>query len=82
MPMFNACAGVVAGGKAEAFKPHFFVGAPSAPRPNAAYEVAKKILSQAPNNPEVFEEAQLDEFVSQIEDEVRAHDAGSSVPAR
>ena len=41
---------------------------------NPAYEVAKKILSQAPNNPEVFEEAQLDEFVTQIEDEVRAHD--------
>jgi hypothetical protein len=66
---------VVADGKTEAFKPHFFVGAPSDPRLSAAYESAKKILSQAPNNPEVFEEAQLDEFVSQIEDEVRAHDA-------
>ena len=65
----------VVDGTSEAFKPHFFVGAPSDPKLNAAYEVAKKILRQAPNNPEVFEESQLDEFVSQIEDEVRAHDA-------
>jgi hypothetical protein len=64
---------VVADGTAESFKPHFFVGAPSDPRLNKAYEVAKKILRQAPNQPEVFEENQLDEFVSQIEDEVRAH---------
>jgi hypothetical protein len=66
---------VVADGTAEAFKPHFFVGAPSDPKLSDAYEVAKKILRQAPNHPEVFEEAQLDEFVSQIEDEVRAHGA-------
>jgi hypothetical protein len=65
---------VVADGTAESFKPHFFVGAPSDPKLSDAYEVAKKILQQAPNHPEVFEEAQLDEFVSQIEDEVRAHD--------
>jgi hypothetical protein len=65
---------VVADGPAESFKPHFFVGAPSDPRLAGAYEVAKKILRQAPNKPEVFEEGQLDEFVSQIEDEVRAHD--------
>jgi hypothetical protein len=64
---------VVADGTAEAFKPHFFVGAPSDPRLADAYDIAKKILRQAPNEPEVFEEGQLEEFVSQIEDEVRAH---------
>ncbi|TGN75979.1 DUF3037 domain-containing protein [Bradyrhizobium yuanmingense] len=66
---------VVADGTAEPFKPHFFVGAPSDPKLIPAYEAAKKILRQAPNGPEVFEEAQLDELVSQIEDEVRAHGA-------
>jgi hypothetical protein len=66
---------VVADGKAESFKPHFFVGAPSEPKLHDAYEAAKKILRQAPNHPEVFEESQLDELVAQIEDEVRAHEA-------
>lgn len=64
---------VVADGTAEPFKLHFFVGAPSDSKLSAAYEAAKKILRQAPNHPEVFEETQIDEFVSQIEDEVRAH---------
>ncbi|MGJ4882398.1 DUF3037 domain-containing protein [Bradyrhizobium sp. HKCCYLRH1065] len=64
---------VVADGTAESFKPHFFVGAPSEPKLHDAYEAAKKILRQAPNSPEVFEENQIDEFVAQIEDEVRAH---------
>jgi Protein of unknown function (DUF3037) len=69
---------VVADETTEAFKPHFFVGAPTDPGLNPAYEAAKKILRQAPNSPEVFEESQLDEFVSQIEDEVRAHDVSGS----
>jgi hypothetical protein len=64
---------VVADSNVEPFKPYFFVGAPSDPKLAPAYEVAKKILRQAPNHPEVFEEAQIDELVSQIEDEVRAH---------
>jgi len=64
---------VVAGGKAEPFKPHFIVGAPANPALQDAYRNAVAILEQAPNHPEVFEESQLDELVAQIEDEVREH---------
>jgi hypothetical protein len=67
---------VVSDGSAEPFKPHFFVAAPSNPSLLPAYEAAKNILLRAPNDPEVFEEGQLDELVSQIEDEVRAHARG------
>lgn len=64
---------VVAGGKAEPFKPHFIVGAPVNPTLQDAYRSAIGILEQAPNHPEVFEEGQLDRLVAQIEDEVREH---------
>lgn len=67
---------VVAGGRAERFKPHFIVGAPSNPSLHEAYRTAIAILERAPNNPEVFEEGQLDALVTQIEDEVRAHRVG------
>ncbi len=64
---------VVADGKAESFKAHFLVGAPSDPKLKGAYEAAKKILQHAPNAPEIFEETQVDDLVAQIEDEVRSH---------
>lgn len=64
---------VVADGKAERFKPHFIVGAPSNATLQDAYRSAIAILEQAPNHPEVFEEGELDKLVSQIEDEVREH---------
>src|SRR5262249_14599348 len=54
-------------------QPYFLVGALTDTKLSPAYEVAKKILRQAPNEPEVFEEGQIDELVSQIEDDVRAH---------
>lgn len=66
---------VVADGKAEQFKPHFIVGAPTNPTLQDAYRNAIAILERAPNNPEVFEEGQLDKLVAQIEDEVREHEA-------
>lgn len=66
-------AAVVAGGKAEPFKPHFIVGAPTNPTLRDAYRSAIAILEQAPNNPEVFEEGELDKLVTQLEDEVREH---------
>ncbi len=72
---FGHLATVLADGGAEKFKPHFFVGAPSDPNLMDAYESAKKILRRAPNSPEIFEESQLDDFVSQIEDDVRSHTA-------
>jgi hypothetical protein len=64
---------VVADGKAERFKPHFIVGAPTNPTLQDAYRSAIAILERAPNEPEVFEEGQLDKLVAQIEDEVREH---------
>jgi hypothetical protein len=64
---------VVAGGKAEQFKPHFIVGAPQNPALIDAFKTAIAILQKAPNSPEVFEEYQIDKLVAQIEDEVRAH---------
>lgn len=70
-------AAVNAGGKAEPFKPHFIVGAPTNPTLQDAYRSAIAILKQAPNNPDVFEEGQLDTLVAQIEDEVREHKAHS-----
>lgn len=70
-------AAVNAGGKAEPFKPHFIVGAPTNPTLHDAYLSAIAILKQAPNNPDVFEEGQLDTLVAQIEDEVREHKAHS-----
>jgi hypothetical protein len=70
-------AAVDAGGKAEPFKPHFIVGAPTNPTLRDAYLGAIAILKQAPNNPDVFEEGELDTLVAQIEDEVREHMAHS-----
>lgn len=64
---------VVADGKAERFKPHFIVGAPTNLTLQDAYRSAIVILEQAPNHPEVFEESQLDMLVAKIEDEVREH---------
>ena len=66
---------VVAGGKAEQFKPQFIVGAPANATLQDAFRSAIAILQQAPNHPEVFEEGQLDKLVAQIEDEVREHNA-------
>ena len=64
----------VADGATEAFKPHFIVGAPERPELHKAYESALSILRKASGQPEIFEESQIDDLVSQIEDEVRTHD--------
>jgi hypothetical protein len=69
---------VVAGGTAEQFKPHFIVGAPQNPALIDAFQTAIAILQKAPNNPEVFEENQIDALVAQIEDEVRSHNAAAN----
>jgi hypothetical protein len=66
---------VAAEGAAEPFRAHFIVGGPSDAKLNNAYKKAVTILRHAPNEPEVFEEAQLDELIDAMEDEVRAHDA-------
>jgi hypothetical protein len=43
---------------------------------NGAYQIAEEILRRAPNDPEIFEEGQIDELVDQIEDEIRTHHTG------
>jgi len=64
-------AAVVADGKnVELFKPHFIVGAPRDAKLRPAYASAIAILRRAPNDPEIFEETQIDDFVRRIEDEV------------
>jgi hypothetical protein len=68
-------AAVVDDGDVEAFKPHFLVGAPTNPKLDNAYQTAKEILRRAPNEPEIFEEGQIDDLVAQIEDEIRTHEA-------
>ena len=67
---------VVVGGNVEAFQPHFIVGAPSDPMLRNAYDSAVEILRRSPNNPEIYEETQIDDLVARIEDEVRSHDVG------
>jgi hypothetical protein len=68
---------VAAEGQAEPFKAHFIVGAPRDSKLQSAYQKALGILRHAPNEPDVFDEAQVDDLVNSIEDEVRAHDKSS-----
>jgi hypothetical protein len=68
-------AAVVDDGDVEPFKPHFLVGAPTDARLDGAYQTAKEILRRAPNDPEIFEEGQIDDLVAQIENEIRTHRA-------
>jgi Protein of unknown function (DUF3037) len=64
---------VVSDGEAEPFQPHFIVGQPADLALRPAYETAIGILRKAPNQPEVFEEDEVDQLVAQIEDKIRAH---------
>jgi hypothetical protein len=69
-------AAVVGDGKnVEPFKPYFIVGVPREAELRQAYDSAIAILRRAPNDPEIFEETQIDDLVSQIEDEVRSQDS-------
>lgn len=56
----------------EPFKAHFIVGAPTNDRLMPAYRRAVHILQKSPSA-DVFEEADVEQFVNRIEDEVRAH---------
>ncbi len=64
---------VVADEGVELFKPHFLVGAPSDPDLQKAFGSAVEILRRAPNQPQIFNEGEVDALVAQIEDEVRSH---------
>lgn len=58
---------------AEPFHAHLIVGAPSDQSLIPAYDRALKILRKSPGDVEIFEEANLEDYVDRIEDEVRAH---------
>ncbi|MEA3000717.1 MAG: hypothetical protein QOK17_2550 [Sphingomonadales bacterium] len=58
---------------AEAFQPHFIVGAPSDPDLQNAYERALRILKKSPGDVEVFEETDVSQLVDRIEHEMKAH---------
>lgn len=64
----------VADGHSEDLKIYFIVGAPQDSSLLPAFDGAVGILRNGSFDPEVFEEAQVDDFVNKIEDEVRAHD--------
>ncbi|WP_170787100.1 DUF3037 domain-containing protein [Ruegeria lacuscaerulensis] len=68
----------VADGATEDFHLHFLLGKPENKALLPAYENAKGILQGSSFSPEVFEDAQIDELVNEIEDEYRAHIAGSA----
>jgi hypothetical protein len=72
---FGHLSAVVVGGDAEPFQPHFIVGQPCDEALQPAYKAAIAILRSAPNEPEIFSESDVDQLVSQIEDEVRSHGA-------
>jgi hypothetical protein len=63
----------VADGPSEPFKVYFLVGAPQDRTLLPAFETAKAILSKAPFAPSIYDETQIDDLVSGIEDEFRAH---------
>lgn len=63
----------IATNPAEPFHAHFIVGAPSNQNLLPAYRRALHILKKSPGNVDVYEEADLSQFVDRIEDEVRQH---------
>lgn len=58
----------------EQIKPHFIVGAPVNPQLSDDYRRAVDLLRASALEPEVFEEGEIDKLVSDIEDEIVAHD--------
>lgn len=61
-------------GATEDVQVHFIVGRPQSESLAPAYRNALEILRKVPFDNDVFEDDQLDDFVSKIEDEVRLHE--------
>lgn len=61
-------------GTTEDVQVHFIVGRPQNSALVPAYRNAVEILRQVPFDNEVFDEDQIDDFVNQVEDEVRLHE--------
>ncbi|MCS6920970.1 MAG: DUF3037 domain-containing protein [Elioraea sp.] len=68
-------------GLAEPLKLYLIVGAPQDHGLAAAYRKALTMMRKAPLAPELVEEDAIDDLVSRIEDEVRAHAQGQGHPA-
>jgi DUF3037 family protein len=62
----------------EQFVPYFIVGKPDKRELKPAYDKAIAALRASPNNPKVYSDAELDELVETIEDEMRHHDEHAS----
>lgn len=67
----------VKSGATEDVQVHFIVGRPQNASLVPAYRSAVDILRQVPFPTKVFEEDHIDDFVSEIEDEVRHHQQGT-----
>ena len=61
-------------GTTEDVQVHFIVGRPQNTSLEPAYRNAVEILRQVPFDNKVFDEEQIEDFVNQIEDEVRHHE--------
>lgn len=57
----------------EEFRPHFILGAPSKPELHRAFEQAKRVLEKSPLAVKVYEEAEAEQLVEQIEGELAQH---------
>jgi hypothetical protein len=68
-------------GLAEPLKLHLIIGAPQEQGLGEAYRKALAMMRKAPLRPEVVEEHAIDDLVSRIEDEVRAHVQDQGSPA-
>jgi hypothetical protein len=68
-------------GLAEPLKLHLIIGAPREQGLGEAYRKALVMMGKAPLEPEVVEEDAIDDLVSRIEDEVRAHVRDRGHPA-
>lgn len=62
----------------EGFRPYFLIGAPQRDHLSQAYHAALRMLEKSPLTTEIYEEAQVIEFVDRIEDGMRRHDGGGS----
>jgi hypothetical protein len=58
----------------EQFHPYFIVGKPSDPSLAAAYKRAVEFIGEAPLNPTIVSEDDVETFVNEIADKVLAHD--------
>lgn len=57
------------------FKVYFLLGAPQDQRLNKEYDIARRMLEKCPQQPEIYEDKNLDYFVDRIEDSIRRQSA-------